>query len=82
MSWREGAAPTAFPPAKTEPLGTVAMQLTGDPRNEKGVKVASCSCCQGFSDLIAFGEILKYPTSLTLCLSIPISQDGCEDWDD
>ena len=44
LSWREGAAPTAFPPAKTEPLGTVALQLTGDPRNEKRVKSSQFFC--------------------------------------
>lgn len=56
LSWRQGAAPTAFPPAKTEPLGTVALQLTGDPRNEKHVKVASSSVLPRIFRLCCFWQ--------------------------
>lgn len=61
-------------------FGDSSTAVNRDPRNEKGVKVASSSVCQGLSGLDVFGKILKYPTSLTLSFSLLISQDGFENW--
>lgn len=55
-------------------FGDSSSAVNRDPRNEKGVKVASSSVCQGFSGLDVFGNILKSPTSLTLSFSLLISQ--------
>lgn len=63
-----------FSTCKNRTFGDSSTAVNRDPRNERGVKVASFSVCQGFSGLDVFGKILKYPTSLTLSFSLLISQ--------